>query len=533
MTARKHIVVAMALALILGATSPGEAAKASSAPRKKATSGKAATGWTDRIDKIHGVGCDDWITAAWITMLIQKGIVPEKHAPAAAGAVLELLETPDAERDGGWGYFHKTQAWFNNKIGKEAAGNLMIVRTTPPARQTVFIRHHLMKRMCQVYDLQSAALNLAEKHAGTIMPGYTHTRHAQPTTFGHYVLSASDAIGRGAETLEDGYHLMSLNELGCGALAGTSWPIDRDMVSGYLGMEGLIENANDAVAYTDGYLVVACGLANVCNVASRVALELSFWSGVEYGFLEMGSHGESFLMPQKSTNPNSLEVIRLYAGQVIGHLTSVAIAGLREPHGDGHGMLHMEDSTLAALEAAEKPIENLRREMGAVKVNPERMLAVIRESYIASTELANQMVRDHGIDYRTAHEIIHNFVLASEAQKIPATEASAALLEAEAEKVLGRKIGMTDARLRELLDPAHFVKVTNSKGGVAPQEIARMIADRRALLAEARARHMKRIETLEEAQRRMIADLRKFQGSAAAAASGTDAAAKPGVSREK
>ena len=138
------------------------------------------------------------------------------------------------------------------------------------------------------------------------------------------------------------------------------------------------------------------------------------------------------------------------------------------------------------------------------------MLAVIRESYIASTELANQMVRDHGLDYRTAHEIIHNFVLASRAQKIPATEARADLLDSAAEEVLGKKLRMTDARLRELLDPAYFIKVTNSKGGVAPKEVARMIADRREKLAEVRARHLKRIEALEKAQQGMVSDLREL-----------------------
>lgn len=475
---------------------------------------QAKLSWIGRIDKIHEVGCDDWITAAWTTMLIKQGIVPKRDAPAVAQAVLELLETENPPRGGGWGYFMKTQAWFNKKLGQDVGGNVMVVRTTPPARQPVFVRYHLMKRMCQVYDLQLAALHAAEEHAEVIMPGYTHTRHAQPTTFGHYILSVSDAIGRSAETLEYGFHLMSLNEMGCGALAGTSLPIDRDLVSVYLGMEGLIENTNDAVSYTDGYLVVVCGLTNVCNIISRTTLEWSFWSGVEYGFLDAGSHGPSFLMPQKSTNPNSLEIARLYAGQVIGHMTSVAIAGLRESHGDGHGMLHMEDATVAALEAAERPITILRREMANVKVNPERMLAVIRESYIASTELANQMVRDYGLDYRTAHHIIHQFVEASREQGIPATQAQAGLLDEAAEEVLGRRLGMTDARLRELLDPAHFVKVTNSKGGVAPEEMARMIADRREKLAAARARHMKRIETLEQAQARMIADLQAAAGSA-------------------
>jgi len=475
-----------------------------------AAAGKTEPTWTDRIDKIHKPGYMDWITTAWATMLMKQGIIPAKDAPEAARVVLQLWEFDFAEDERKWQQFYKNQYFFDKRLNKELAGMMMIARTQPSGRQMLEVRHQLMKRMCQIYDLQLATLKLAEEHATTIMPGYTHERHAQPTTFGHYLLSGFDAVQRSAETLEHGYHLMSLNEMGCGALAGTSWPIDRDLVSEYLGMEGLIENANDAVCYADGYLVVVTGLANVCNVLSRMALEMKFWSGVEYGFLEMGSHGTSFMMPQKSTNPNSLEVIGLYAGQVIGHLTSVAIAGLREPQGDTHAMLHLMDPTLAALEATEKPVTLMKSEMESLKVYPERMLAVIRESYIASTELANQMVRDHGIGYRTAHDIVKQFVLASEKEKIPATEARASLLEEAAEKVIGKKLGMTNARLRELLDPAHFIKVTNSKGGVAPEEVARMIADRREKLAEARARHMKRIETLEKAQQRLLEDLRKL-----------------------
>ena len=502
MSFQQHTASVLLLALVMGSVCPGESGKPAASAKAK-----AKPTCINRIDKVHAIGCDDWITAAWTTMLIKQGIVPEKHAAAVARVVLEMLETPGPERNSGWTYFQRRQRDFNKKLGPEIGGNLMVVRTTPPARQAVYVRYQLMKRMCQIYDMQVATLDFAEKHAETIMPGYTHNRHAQPTTFGHYLLSVHDAVARSMEAVEQGYHLMSLNEMGCGALAGTSLPIDRDLVSEYLGMEGLIENANDAVSYTDGYLTVVSGLTNVTNITSRMALEMSFWSGVEYGFLEIGSHGISFLMPQKSTNPNSLEIIRLNAGQMIGHLTSIAVAGLREPHGDTHAMLHMEDATLAALEVSERCITITTREMRQIKVYPERMLAVIRESYIASTELANQIVRDFGLDYRTAHGIIHDFVLTSREQKIPATKARADLLDAAAEKVIGKKLGMTDARLRELLDPAHFIKVTNSKGGVAPDEVARMIADRREQLANARARQLKRIETLEAAQKRLFADL--------------------------
>jgi argininosuccinate lyase len=202
-----------------------------------------------------------------------------------------------------------------------------------------------------------------------------------------------------------------------------------------------------------------------------------------------------------------MELIRVHAGQMIGHLTGVAVAGLRTPHGDAFEMLHMAEPTLAALEATEKCTTKLTRELRQSQVYEERMLAVIRESYICATELANQMVRDYELGYRTAHEVVNEFVLASREQKIPATEARSELLDEAAQKVLGRKLGMAEARLRELLDPAYFIRVTNSRGGVAPDEVAGMIANRRQKLADARARQLKRIEALEQAQQKMLSDL--------------------------
>ncbi|HHS89620.1 MAG TPA: hypothetical protein ENJ26_04550, partial [Rhodobacteraceae bacterium] len=389
---------------------------------------------------------------------------------------------------------------------------LMVARTQPSARQMLEVRHHLMRNLCRTHDLQEALLELAAQHTGTIMPGYTHFRHAQPTTFGHYLLSVSDAIGRSTMTLERGYHLMSLNELGCGALAGTSWPVDRDLVSQYMGMEGLIENTNDAVSYTDGYLVVVCGLTNVTNVCSRMALQCSYWSGAEYGFLEVGGiRGVSFMMPQKTNNPNGFERVRMRAGQMLGHLSGTAAAGLRAPHGDAFEMLHLTEPTLAALETADKCVIRLTAETRGLTVRKKNMLAALRGSYVAATELANQIVRDYKLGYRTAHKIVHEFVVLSEEQKVPANQAQTKLLDRAAEEVLGRKLGMDEARLRELLDPAYFIRVTRSKGGVAPEEVARMIADRRQKLADARTRHLKRIITLENAQKKMLADLHKLR----------------------
>lgn len=463
-----------------------------------------------RVDDIHKIGCDDWITAAWATMLMKQNIVSAGDTPEAARAVLEMIEMPGPERKDGWGYFMNTQAYFNQRLGNRVGGNLMVVRTTPPARQTIYVRQYLLKRMCQLYDMEAAILNLAEKHKSTIMPGYTHERHAQPTTFGHYLLSAFDAVLRSIEALNLGYHQMSLNEMGCGALAGTSWNIDRNLVSDYLGMEGLIENTNDAVSYTDGYLVVVSGMTNITNILSRVALELAFWSGEEFGFVEIGNRGTSFLMPQKSNNPNGMEILQLKAGQMTGYLMATAVAGLRIPHGDTHHMLNLEGPVVDALTTSEYCILNMTSEINKIQINEKRMLSLISESYIASTELANQIVRDYGLDYRTAHEIVNKFVLSSEEKSIPATAANAEIFDNAAKEVIGKKLEMSDKRLREILSPEHFVNVTNSNGGVAPLEVGRMIEDRKQLLEEYWMKQLQRIESLEKGQKKMISDLNSF-----------------------
>ncbi len=121
-------------------------------------------------------------------------------------------------------------------------------------------------------------METADKYKDAVMPGYTHLRHAQPTTLGHYLMSIYDPLWRCLEDLEQHYYEMSLVELGCGALAGTSWDIDREMFGYYTGAEGIIENTNDAVSYSDGYLNLVATLANIMGVLSRMGEDLDYWS---------------------------------------------------------------------------------------------------------------------------------------------------------------------------------------------------------------------------------------------------------------
>ena len=479
---------------------------------------------TKRIDDVH----DRWILwrdTAWFLMLVKQNIIPEKRLPDTTKAIRELYADRESEftnvRFG-------IEKYAISKLGKERAGFMSMGRTVPSQDQQFVARHKLMKLMCMFYEFQKSLLNFASEHLETIMPGYTHFRHAQPTTLGHYLLSVFDPIERILKTVEDSYIAMSLNELGCGALAGTSLPIDRNMVSEYLGLEGLIENTNDAVAYTDGYVLLVSSLANIMSVVSRLSLDLNIWSTLEYGFLEVppyagyengksvaiktgaSSRSTSFFMPNKAgkgMNSICLEQTRVGAAQVAGLLTETIAMGMRTTHADMHEMLHMLDSTGNAIDKTFKHMNIYIPLFEHITVFKDRMLEMARTGYSSATELVNVLVMNYDLDTRTAHHIINGFCIESDEKDIPSSKASLAIFDKYYEEVLGHKSGMSEAELRKALDPVNFIHTHKTQGGVSPAETKRMVDERLIRLEEYLSRHKARIIKLETAKKKTLSDL--------------------------
>ncbi len=475
----------------------------------------------DRIQAVYGHDVLVWIDAAWAAMLIQQGIIRKEHAATVAAAARAFVTQTPA----GYGGFGGLERYVCERHGVAAGGNLTIGRTVPSMDQMTRVRRELLKAMCVVYDVQDTLLDVAETALDAVMPGYTHIRHAQPTTFGHYLLSVFDPLERSMQQTEAGCHLMSLNELGCGALAGTSLPIDRDLVSAYLGLDDLIENANDAVAYTDGYVTVVAALANVNAVMSRFTLDLNIWSSEEVAFLDVPwvrfvaspkgeaikqAHTHSHFMPNKTNNCPTLERSRVAAAEVLGALTEVTMMGMRTPHADMHEMLHMADATLRAIHATAYYTHPYIFTLPAMTLNRAQMLRSVQTGWSSATELGNRLVLEHGLDYRTVHDILNVFINASKQAGIPAGEARLADLETAAEAVIGRSLGMTEETLRRSLDPVGFVSATCSAGGVAVAETTRMLAVRRERMQACWARHEGRVRTLEQARQRLLADLERM-----------------------
>src|SRR4051812_14544291 len=241
---------------------------------------------------------------AWAAMLIETGIVP----PEVGGRLLDALvaleqEGPQAlgEFDARYEYFYShMEAWLIRRAGEEVAGEINIGRTRPEPLTRMALRTRLLDVVEQVADLSDVLLGLADEHADTVMPQWTHMQTAQLSTLAHYLVAIVDALGRDADRLLAAYRTTNESTLGCGALAGTSYPVDRDLVARLLGFDGVRVNTIDAVSGGDHVLEATAAVANLMVTLSRLCEDLYLWSTEEFGLVSVADEfaGSSSMMPQ-------------------------------------------------------------------------------------------------------------------------------------------------------------------------------------------------------------------------------------------
>ncbi|WP_426369320.1 argininosuccinate lyase [Pseudocolwellia sp. HL-MZ7] len=262
-------------------------------------------------------------------------------------------------------------------------------------------------------SLQQALLELAEREKDTVLPGYTHLQRAQPVTFGHWCLAYVEMFNRDIGRLKDAIYRFDTSPLGSGALAGTAYPIDRDLLANNLGFRRATLNSLDAVSDRD-HVIELLSTASISMMhMSRFAEDLIFYNSGEAGFVEMSdlvSSGSS-LMPQKK-NPDACELIRGKAGRVVGSLAGMLITmkGLplaynKDMQEDKEGLFDALDTWLEVMEMAVLVADGL-------KVNRSRTLAAAQQGYSNATELADYLVAKD-IPFREAHHIVGEAVLAA------------------------------------------------------------------------------------------------------------------------
>ncbi len=262
-----------------------------------------------------------------------------------------------------------------------------------------------------VFNLQKVLLDLAEEHKKTIMPGYTHLQKAQPITFGHYLLAYFEMLKRDAARLEDCLKRTDVMPLGAGALAGTTFAIDRQAVADKLGFAAITQNSLDAVADRD-FAVEFCFDASLIMMhLSRLSEEIVLWCSNEFGFvtLDDGFSTGSSIMPQKK-NPDIAELVRGKTGRVYGDLMALLTVMKGLPLAYNKDMQEDKEALFDAVDTVKKCLIIYAPMLSSMRVNKEKMLASARGGFINATDIADYLAAK-GLPFREAHAVVGQMVL--------------------------------------------------------------------------------------------------------------------------
>jgi argininosuccinate lyase len=412
---------------------------------------------------------------AHAAMLAATGIIGDEDERAIQDglnrieAELEAGEFP--YRDEFEDIHMNVEARLSELIGP-AAGRLHTARSRNDQVALDFrlwVRRACYDRVLALRGLQGALLAKAEAHADTLMPGFTHLQAAQPVTFGHHLMAYVEMFGRDAGRFEDARARMNECPLGAAALAGTSFPIDREMTARELGFERPTANSLDSVSARDFALEALAAATITATHLSRLAEEIVLWITPQFGFISLSdafTTGSS-IMPQKR-NPDAAELVRAKVGRVLGAFTSLAVVMKGLPLAYGKDMQEDKAATFEAFDALALSLAAMTGMVADLTVHAQAMAAAAGAGHATATDLADWLVRSLGLPFREAHRVTGAAVKRADAlgrdlAGLPLAELQALEPRATAEALKG-------------LHPAASVASRTSLGGTAPAQVRAQIA---------------------------------------------------------
>ncbi|MBR6740272.1 MAG: argininosuccinate lyase [Clostridia bacterium] len=269
----------------------------------------------------------------------------------------------------------------------------------------LYLRDEIPRTVSLITELVRTLCDVAEKNVGTVMPGYTHLQRAQPITFGHHLMAYVFMLLRDCQRLCDCLGRTKISPLGSGALAGTTYPLDRAAVAESLGLEGITENSLDGVSDRDFAMELLGALSIVMVHLSRFSEEIILWSSFEFKFIELddGFATGSSIMPQKK-NPDVAELVRGKSGRVFGDLTALLTAMKGLPLAYNKDMQEDKEAVFDALDTVNLCVSTFTPMIATMTVIPENMRAAAAKGFINATDCADYLV-SKGLPFRDAYKI--------------------------------------------------------------------------------------------------------------------------------
>ena len=420
---------------------------------------------------------------------------------------MEAVGVTEARRESGGG-MHSGEQYLIRRLGEDVGGRIHLGRSSGDlgiVTGRIDRRNRLIELMQEINNLRPAVLQVAEQNFDTVMPAYTHSQHAQPTTLAHQLLAWGSILERDFQRADTNYKEINQSGAGAAILTGSNFPLNRQRTAELLGFDSVIKNTFDAFYSQDVYFDLMTVLATVNLNMSRWAIDLNFWFTSEAGYIDIPDRfcGTSSIMMQKK-NPEALEDMRGAVADSIGGLVT-AYAVMKAATGDVvRDRRYMNDAINRSFEWAMRSLRWLTELLPAVEWKKERMRTMAGSYWAQGTDVAGAMVREKGLPWRTAHQITGILVRFSYERGLMPKDVTCKMLDEAAVEYMGEPVGLSEDALRRALDPMEFVNGRTLYGGPAPEECKRRLVDYHAQLkadvksVEGRVRRLKEAEEKQE-----------------------------------
>ena len=332
----------------------------------------------------------------------------------------------------------------------------------------LWLRDEIDSIVLLIKDLQSALVDLADKNAEVVMPGFTHMQVAQPVSFGHHMLAYVEMLGRDSERMLDCRHRVNRMPLGAAALAGTTFPIQREITAQLLGFEEICQNSLDAVSDRDFAIEFTAAASILMVHLSRLSEELIYWMSPRFGFIDIADRfcTGSSIMPQKK-NPDVPELVRGKSARVVGHLMGLITLMKSQPLAYNKDNQEDKEPLFDTVDTLTDTLRIYAEMMRGVSVKPENMRAAVLQGFATATDLADYLVKK-GLPFRDSHEVVARAVRLAEEQQRELSELPLDILQSFS--------GLIEEDVYQVLSPEGSLHARNHIGGTAPVQVRAQVA---------------------------------------------------------
>ena len=338
------------------------------------------------------------------------------------------------------------------------------------------LRDMIVEIQIGILEFMEGLVEMAGQHLNDVFIGFTHLQHAQPITIAHHLMAHVQALKRDYERLGDTYKRVNLNPLGSAAMATTSFPINRELTTKLLGFDAYLENSMDGVSSRDFIAETVFDLVMLSSTLAKICEELVLWSTYEFGVIEMADEysSTSSIMPQKK-NPDVAELARGKTSIATGELITILTILKAIPYTYNRDLQEITPHLWNAVKVSKETLSIVTRMMLSVTFDVERCRELAGKNFATATDLADIMVREKHIPFRTAHKIVGRIVNEASANKLVEEDISSKFIDDIAVDLGFDKLELDDCLIQNALNPVENVCIRSVPGGPAPEmvEVAR------------------------------------------------------------